>query len=79
MRVDFGFIYFLFLLSSLYREQVLFPLHLTKKLQLVDFEATVEDGGSSGQAGALRHAISTALKSLVDRQVIEKMRLGLYL
>ena len=58
------------------REQIVFPLHLTGKLLLVDFEAIIEDGGPSGQAGALRLAISTALKSIVDKAMVEKMRLG---
>jgi len=66
------FVYFV-----LFREQTIFPLHLTGKLLLVDFEATVEGGGPSGQAGALRLAIATALKSIVDKAMVEKMRLGL--
>jgi ribosomal protein S9 len=61
-----------------FREQVIFPLHLADKLQDVDFEATVEGGGPSGQAGALRLALSLGLKSIVDKATVEKMRLGLY-
>ena len=54
----------------------MFPLHLTDKLGTVDFEATVEKGGPSGQAGAVRLALSVALRSLVHSDLVEKMRLG---
>lgn len=54
----------------------MFPLHLTDKLDTVDFEAMVIDGGPSGQAGAVRLALSMALQSFVDQQTVEKMRLG---
>jgi small subunit ribosomal protein S9 len=37
------------------------PLNTTNTLGKVDIEATVEGGGVSGQAGALRHGISRAL------------------
>ena len=37
------------------------PLNATKTLGKVDIVATVEGGGVSGQAGALRHGISRAL------------------
>ena len=37
------------------------PLNTTHTLGKVDIEATVEGGGVSGQAGALRHGISRAL------------------
>ena len=32
--------------------------------------------GHSAQAGAIRHGLSLALKSFVDRETVEKMRLG---
>ena len=32
--------------------------------------------GNSAQAGAIRHGLSLALKSFVDRDTVEKMRLG---
>ena len=41
------------------------PLNTTNTLGKVDIEATVEGGGVSGQAGALRHGIARALL-LVD-------------
>ena len=37
------------------------PLNTTSTLGKVDIVATVEGGGVSGQAGALRHGISSAL------------------
>lgn len=32
--------------------------------------------GNSSQAGAIRYGLSLALKSFVDRDTVEKMRLG---
>ncbi|KAL3284400.1 hypothetical protein HHI36_018562 [Cryptolaemus montrouzieri] len=42
----------------------------------VDIEAEVEGGGYSGQAGALRWGIAWGLRSFVDQETIEKMRLA---
>lgn len=42
----------------------------------VDVEATVEGGGPSGQAGAIRWGIARGLRSFVDQETIEQMRLG---
>jgi small subunit ribosomal protein S9 len=58
------------------RKQIMFPLHFTDKLGVVDFEATVKGGGPSGQAGAIRLALSTALQRYVDKGTNEKMRLA---
>lgn len=58
------------------REQVIFPLHFTGKLSFVDFEATVAGGGPSGQAGAVRLGLARALKSFVDKDMVEKLRLA---
>nr|CAD7395553.1 unnamed protein product [Timema cristinae] len=58
------------------REQLLFPLVFTGLLGAVDVEATVAGGGSSGQAGAIRWGISWGLRSFVDREMVEKMRLA---
>lgn len=41
-----------------------------------DVEANVEGGGSSGQAGAIRWGIAMCLRSFVDQEMIEQMRLG---
>lgn len=62
--------------SCVCREQIIFPLHLTGKVNAVDFTATVEHGGPSGQAGALRLALSRALRNIVDKEMVEKLRLG---
>ena len=37
------------------------PLEVTEMLDKVDIRVTVKGGGSSGQAGAIRHGISRAL------------------
>lgn len=42
----------------------------------VDVVATVEGGGMSGQAGAIRHGISMCLRPFVDVETMERMRLG---
>ncbi|KAG5899489.1 hypothetical protein JTB14_015200 [Gonioctena quinquepunctata] len=42
----------------------------------VDIECNVEGGGPSGQAGALRWGIAWGLRSFVDKDMIEKMRLA---
>lgn len=42
----------------------------------VDVEANVEGGGPSGQAGAIRWGIAMSLRSFVDQEMIESMRLG---
>ena len=39
------------------------PLALTENLDKFDFKVTVKGGGSSGQAGAIRHGITRALMS----------------
>lgn len=45
-------------------------------LDKIDVEANVEGGGFSGQAGAIRWGISMGLRSFVDTESIEKMRMG---
>lgn len=42
----------------------------------VDVEANVEGGGYSGQAGAVRWGISMGLRSFVDAETVDNMRLG---
>lgn len=54
----------------------MFPLIFTNMLGKVDVEAHVEGGGFSGQAGAIRWGIATALRSFVSEEMIEKMRIG---
>ncbi|XP_074662574.1 small ribosomal subunit protein uS9m-like [Tubulanus polymorphus] len=58
------------------REQIMFPFHFVNKLSQMDVEAHVEGGGPSGQAGAIRFAISLAIRSFVDKEMQEKMRLA---
>ncbi|XP_076063763.1 small ribosomal subunit protein uS9m-like isoform X4 [Oratosquilla oratoria] len=58
------------------REQVVFPLQFTGLLDEVDVEAKVWDGGQSGQSGAVRIALALALRSFVDKEMIENMRIG---
>ncbi|XP_042892978.1 28S ribosomal protein S9, mitochondrial-like [Penaeus japonicus] len=58
------------------KEQVIFPLQFTEMLGTVDVVAEVKHGGETGQAGAIRHGIALALRSFVDKEMVEKMRLA---
>ena len=58
------------------REQVIFPLQFTNSLGKYDIVAKVENGGPTGQSGAIRLGISRALLSFVDKEMAERMRLG---
>lgn len=58
------------------KEQIIFPLKLTGQLGKVDVIATVSEGGSAAQAGAIRYALSMCLRSFVDSETVEKMRLA---
>ena len=53
------------------------PLELTDNVEKYDITVTVRGGGISGQAGAIRHAISRALAGmdLEQRQVLKKVHL----
>jgi small subunit ribosomal protein S9 len=44
------------------------PLEMTEALTRYDINATIHGGGSSGQAGALRHGIARALEKLDPNQ-----------
>ena len=44
-------------------------------LGLVDVEVKVRGGGSSSQAGAIRYAIASALRSFVEKSVIDDMKI----
>ncbi len=46
---------------EIWRREVLKPLVLTEKEGSMDFNANVYGGGTTGQAGAIRHALSRAL------------------
>ncbi|KAL4656959.1 28S ribosomal protein S9, mitochondrial [Arapaima gigas] len=56
------------------REQLMFPLQFLDRLGKHDLECHVTGGGRSGQAGALRLAISRALLSYVSESEVEAMR-----
>lgn len=45
----------------------------------VDIDATVRGGGVSGKAGAIRYGISWCLRSFVEPEVVERMRIGNYI
>ena len=47
-----------------HRTMVTYPLEIANLQDKLDVTATIEGGGDSGQAGALRHAISKALVTL---------------
>lgn len=42
----------------------------------VDIVSNVEGGGPSGKSGAIRWGIAMGLRSFVDEETVEKMRLG---
>jgi small subunit ribosomal protein S9 len=45
------------------REQILLPFVVTDTIGLFDVQATVQGGGTSGQAGAIRHGVARALNA----------------
>jgi small subunit ribosomal protein S9 len=53
------------------------PLELTESVERYDIIATIHGGGSSGQAGALRHGIARALEKLDPTQRVVLKRAGL--
>lgn len=56
--------------------QVLFPLLFTQMNGKVDVNANIAGGGFSGQSGAIRWGIAMCLRSFVDAETMERMRLG---
>lgn len=60
----------------IYFLQILFPLLFTDMVDKVDIEATVRGGGVSGKAGAIRYGIAWSLRSFVDPETVEQMRIG---
>lgn len=63
-----------YLSMSASRAAIMQPLLATSNNGKVDLQVTVKGGGESGQAGAIRHAISRALVSLDEtlRPVLKK-------
>jgi small subunit ribosomal protein S9 len=52
------------------------PLRITNTAEVYDVDATLDGGGTSGQAGALRHAIARALVDLDPELRAELKRAG---
>jgi small subunit ribosomal protein S9 len=50
--------------SETHRMVLTEPLRLTNTAEMYDIDATIDGGGPSGQAGALRHGIARALIEL---------------
>lgn len=57
-----------------HRAMATYPLEITNRLDKMDIDATIAGGGASGQAGALRHAISKVLVGLDPslREIVKK-------
>lgn len=47
-------------------------------VEKVDIVANVAGGGTSGQAGAIRWGVAMSLRSFVDTDTVDRMRLGEY-
>ena len=56
------------------RHEIMYPLQFTQLLGLVDVECIIDAGGPKGQAGAIRYALAMCLRSFVDQEVIEEMK-----
>lgn len=57
--------------------QLMSPLQFTDMLGKVDIVANVQGGGYSGQSGAIRWGIAMGLRSFLDEDAVERMRLGM--
>jgi len=57
-----------------HRAVVTYPLEITNLQDKIDIRATITGGGNSGQAGALRHAISKVLVTIDPalREIVKK-------
>jgi small subunit ribosomal protein S9 len=62
--------------SETHRMIITEPLRLTSTDEVYDVDATIDGGGSSGQAGALRHGIARALVGLDAEMRPELKRAG---
>jgi small subunit ribosomal protein S9 len=62
--------------SATHRMVITEPLRLTEKTEVYDIDATMNGGGTSGQAGALRHGIARALVELEPELRILLKRAG---
>jgi small subunit ribosomal protein S9 len=62
--------------SATHRMVITEPLRLAEKAEVYDVDATMNGGGVSGQAGALRHGIARALVELEPELRIPLKRAG---
>jgi small subunit ribosomal protein S9 len=62
--------------SETHRMVLTEPLRLTNTAEVYDIDATLDGGGPSGQAGALRHGIARALVELDDELRSELKKAG---
>jgi small subunit ribosomal protein S9 len=58
------------------RLQIIYPLQFTKLLGLVDLDVSVVGSGSSAQAGAIRYATAMCLRSFVDKDMVDDMKIN---
>ncbi|MFH1714648.1 MAG: 30S ribosomal protein S9 [Elusimicrobiota bacterium] len=59
------------------KNEILLPLELTKTLTKYDVRINVQGGGTTGQAGAIRHGIARALAGLdeANKTILKKQGL----
>ena len=62
--------------SETQRMAILEPLRITELAEAYDVDATIDGGGFTGQAGALRHALARALVALDPETRGELKRAG---
>ncbi len=62
--------------SEAHRMVLTEPLRLTERAEAYDVDATLDGGGVSGQAGALRHGIARALSEVEPELRTELKRAG---
>ena len=48
------------------------PLELTQHVETFDVKVTVKGGGTTGQAGAIRHGLTRARKSASEKHVAQR-------
>ena len=58
------------------RHKIMYPLQFTKLLGLVDVHCIVDSGGASGQAGAIRYALSMCLRSFIEEETEVEMKVA---
>jgi len=63
--------------TAMQRNVALEPLRLTSTNEVYDVDATLDGGGSAGQAGALRLGLARAISELDDEQRPTLKRAGL--